>query len=160
MAVTSTGIDIEKGMVALLKKGDQAAFSGVYDEYAPSLLAIIRHMTHNESLADEILRTAFVQIWLTRTSYNPAIERLFVWMTGIARQVGFAMMIARGQTPDCPAGNGKQMLPGEEPQLLLHLIYFKGYSMERVAQELNCTPEIVRIKVIDAMKDLKGRWIA
>jgi len=161
MTIISPGPDTEKSMVALLHKGDQAAFCKIYDEYAPPLLAIIRHIAGDDTLADEILRNAFVRIWAERPAYNPAVERLFNWMLRLARTV------AQTMTAQAAAGKGaerhtplQEPITDEENQMLLYLVFFRGYNIERVATELNTTPELAKIKVINAMKQLKGKWVA
>lgn len=62
----------------------QAAFSQLYDQYAPILFGIIAAIVGDESEAVRLLETTFVKIRL-QFGHRPKSESQFIWLLSIAR---------------------------------------------------------------------------
>jgi RNA polymerase sigma-70 factor (family 1) len=60
--------DVE--LTALLKKGDKAAFTEIYDRYWNKLLAIAYNHTRDKSDAEEIVQEVFIALWNKRDQVN------------------------------------------------------------------------------------------
>lgn len=59
-------------LVARLRKGDVAALNALVDMYTERLFAIARITTGSHDLAREAVQDAFVQLWESRQSLDPA----------------------------------------------------------------------------------------
>jgi RNA polymerase sigma factor (sigma-70 family) len=86
----------EEDLVALLKSGDESAFSYLYDHYSGALNGIIFRMINDTGLAEDILQEAFVKIWNNFSSYDPSKGRLFTWMLNITRNLAIDTIRSKG----------------------------------------------------------------
>lgn len=66
---------------------DQAAFSSIYDQYAPILLGVIDAIVQDEAESVGLLETTFIQIRSQFGDFRPDRQPLFVWLLSIARSV-------------------------------------------------------------------------
>ena len=62
-----------------------AAFSELYDKYAPALLGIIHKIVKNNGIEEELLQDVFVKVWKNIERYDATKGTLFTWMLNIAR---------------------------------------------------------------------------
>ncbi|HEX2616731.1 MAG TPA: sigma-70 family RNA polymerase sigma factor [Flavobacteriales bacterium] len=68
-----------------MRRGDQEAFAQLYDRYSAALYGVILKVVRDEKRAEETLQDAFLKIWRSIGSYDPAKGRPFTWMLNIAR---------------------------------------------------------------------------
>jgi RNA polymerase sigma-70 factor (family 1) len=61
----------EKGLVTLLKEGDEAAFEFLYHLYSKRLLGFIIKSVKSETIASELLQDTFIKIWQGREDIDP-----------------------------------------------------------------------------------------
>lgn len=71
---------VEKHIVELLKAGDERAMGLLYDHYADALYGVAIKVTHDESLAQDVLQESFVKIWKNAHKYDAEKARLFTWL--------------------------------------------------------------------------------
>lgn len=70
--------------------GDPAAFSMLYDRFAPRMLGLLSGFFRSKTDAEDVLQEAFWSIWKTAGSYNPAL----------CSPVGWIMMVTRSRALD------------------------------------------------------------
>lgn len=154
---TITNIDIR--IVELLRQGDKAAISLLYDNYSDALFGVILRIVQQEELAEEILQDTFLKIWKFRESYDDNKGRFFTWMLNIARNTAIdqtrlksfsqknqdldnVVSIIDDQNQDhfnvdtIGISELIKQLP-EEHRSIIDLVYFKGYTHIEAAEELS-----------------------
>ena len=88
---------------ALLKscaRQDQTAFEQLYRLTSPKLFPVCRYLLRRESLAEEVLQEAFMQIWRDAYLFDPARSAPMTWLTSIVRHR--ALDTLRRQRPEDP----------------------------------------------------------
>ena len=143
--------------ITRLQSRDTAAFAGLYENYSEALYALVLRSTSDTILAQDILQNAFLKIWLNLPSYNPQKSGLFTWMMTITRneiidhyRVGQAKKRTVTKQVGADFDSGPEQVVSDRlaikhvfkdlnsrQQLMLDLIYFKGYTFHETANLLN-----------------------
>ncbi len=135
------------------------ALSYLYDHYSPALYGIVHRIVGQEEVAEEVLQDTFVKIWDKIATYDSDKGRLFTWMLNIARNLAIDKLRSKEfthiQKTDRLDTTVSSMSPtmyveqkmkdhglvnllrqlSPEQQMIVDLIYFKGYTHSEVAQE-------------------------
>lgn len=157
----------------------QAAFSYLYDNYAPTLNGVIAGILQDEDRAGDVLQEVFVKIWRQIEHYDPAKGRLFTWMHNIARTTAIDTLRSRDwknskrnnsltedytllpdRTPHPAEDLGlRKMVQAlkEEYKVLMELSYFEGYTQDEIAKMLNIPLGTVKTRIRAAILQLKQR---
>lgn len=170
----------EDELVAALKTRSQKAYSVLYDTYAPSLLGVISRVIKEEDKAEDVLQETFVAIWKNIDTYEAGKERLFTWLLNIARNTarsfGESSQHTGSVNPPVPSATGYPEQPnslatgsavpvsqtttlsGLDPTLrqMIDLIYFEGYSQQKVADNMNMPLGLVQTGTRTALQQLKA----
>src|SRR5689334_20103691 len=88
----------DERLVALVRRGDAAAFEVVFDRHAPGLLAFCRHMLGSLHEAEDAVQHTFFAAHRALLADNRAI-RLKPWLYAIARNRCLSMLRARREQP-------------------------------------------------------------
>jgi RNA polymerase sigma-70 factor (ECF subfamily) len=64
----------EKELLRRLRDGDEFAFKGLYETYAPRLAAKLIQLLRSEELAEDLLQDLFIKIWEVRQTINPELS--------------------------------------------------------------------------------------
>ena len=72
-------------LIISMQKGDEAAFSQIYDKYNEAVYGIIYSVVLDNAIAQEVLQDVFIKIWNKRASYDINKGRFFTWILNIAR---------------------------------------------------------------------------
>ena len=168
----------ESHLIALLKKKDKAGISALYDNYSHALFAIIHQVVDNQEIAEDVLQECFVKIWTKIDSYDSSKGRLYTWMLNIARNLAIdvtrSKAYKKGQKVQSidkdvhgSAGSvdsinvdtiGLSAVVSElkpDYQLIINLIYFKGYTQKEVSEELEIPLGTVKTRVKTALEKLR-----
>lgn len=168
-------------LVIGLKNKDEAAFSVLYDDYAPALLGVAFRMVNNKSVSEEILQDVFVKIWKHIDTYDESKGTLFTWMFNITRntckdyfrssQYRYRTLMAKEELDNIPdkytlQTTSKQMENldldllvqklGPKYKDIIDLVYVYGYSQEQVSEKLNIPLGTIKTRSRIALKWLKG----
>lgn len=73
----------EGDILKLLKNKDKIAFDSLYEQYAPMLYGQILTLTDDISIACNLLKKSFTDIWRDIDLYHPIKTTLFTWMLKI-----------------------------------------------------------------------------
>jgi RNA polymerase sigma factor (sigma-70 family) len=166
-------------MVDLLKQKDPQAFSVLYDNYSAALYGVISRVIENEEAAQDLLQEAFVKIWKSAGSYDPAKGRLFTWMLNIARNtaidatrskqykksaqirsledsVNTVNRQSRVITPVDHIGIKEAIAQlKEEYRQVIDMLYFGGYTQDELAKELGMPLGTVKTRSRAAIQQLR-----
>jgi DNA-directed RNA polymerase specialized sigma24 family protein len=69
----------------LLRHRNRQSFDWLYDQYAGSLLSVIRKMVNEKAEAEKLLLETFVAVWNSLEEFEGDDDRIFIWMLHIAR---------------------------------------------------------------------------
>jgi DNA-directed RNA polymerase specialized sigma24 family protein len=165
-----------KDTFGLSQRENEQAFLVLYDKYAASILGILVRMTSNRKLAEKCLDHSFTRIWSERQQYDPAKEKLFTWMTKIARSCAADEQFAGKNRSDLEmidlvfATNIKTYLYRKmlaepdifwtsldsEMRLAIKLVYFQSHSFVETAKTLGMTLEMLKGRIIKTIRQLKN----
>jgi RNA polymerase sigma factor (sigma-70 family) len=170
----------ESELVALLKNKDQQAYNYLYDNYAGALYGIIINVIGTEEMAKDVLQEVFVKIWKNIENYDESKGRLYTWMLNIARNSAIDVLRSAKYNRDKKTADIdnnvhmdnsslsvtiktdhfgiKKIVDGlkDEYRQIIHLAYFKGYTQEEVAEELNIPLGTVKTRSRSALLQLKN----
>ncbi len=167
----------EVELIAQLKLRDQSAFNALYDKYAPALYTVVLQMIHNKELVNKIIHKGFMIIWHSVEDYDPAKAKLFTWMLQIMRitainetrslinredleQDSESRMDGVSNSAKMAIDNGglKPIVNklGHEQKYLVNLYYYKGLSIEEIAEKAAIPESVVKTKMKTALSELGG----
>ena len=72
-------------LLARVALGDRAAFRGLYDATAPSLLGVALRILRDRGRAEDAVQDAFVNVWHRASSYRADASAPMTWLTAIVR---------------------------------------------------------------------------
>ena len=169
----------EEELVTLLKNKDDVAFHLLYYNYSSSLFGIISRIIPAEEIAEDILQDVFIKIWKAIDQYDKSKGRLFTWMLNIARNSAidysrskqfklenkiqdldnsvYELNRQRSSTFNTDLIGVKEEVTKlkDEYRILIDLIYFKGFTQEETAKELNIPLGTVKTRVRAAIMELR-----
>jgi RNA polymerase sigma-70 factor (ECF subfamily) len=169
----------EEELVTLLKNKDMAAYNALYDNYSSAIYGVISRIVPAEEIAQDLLQEVFVKIWRSIGSYDATKGRLFTWMLNIARNSSIDYVRSKQNRIDSKIqdisnsvyevnrqasgsintdaiGLKDQVVKlKDDYRVLIDMIYFKGYTQEETAKELNIPLGTVKTRVRAAIMHLR-----
>jgi RNA polymerase sigma-70 factor, ECF subfamily len=95
---TATAQQIADGeMIARIGRGDQSAFSALYDRLSGPLYSLALRMLGDSADAQEALQDVFLQIWARAETYDPEQSSVFSWTVLLTRSRVIDRLRARGR---------------------------------------------------------------
>ncbi len=169
----------EVQLISRLKARDKEAFGYLYDNYSAAIFGVISRIVKNDTVAEEVLHDAFIKVWNSIVKYDSGKGRLFTWMYNIARNLAIDKLRSKeikqeGKT-DSVSDNVhtleqqnyseqevdsigienllKELTPDQ--QLIINLLYLKGYTQAEVSKEYNIPLGTVKTRHRLAMLHLR-----
>lgn len=87
----SEGFDYEAALMACAA-GDASALRALYDAEAPRMLGVAMRLLRRQTLAEDAVHDAFVNIWNKASAFNPALGPARAWMYAILRNRALNML--------------------------------------------------------------------
>jgi RNA polymerase sigma-70 factor (ECF subfamily) len=82
-------VQSDEMLMASLAQGgnglDNSALRLLYERHAPAMLRLLRRLTSNQAVAEEILQEAWVAVWQSAGGYR-ADSSVRAWLLGVARR--------------------------------------------------------------------------
>ncbi|WP_020603447.1 sigma-70 family RNA polymerase sigma factor [Spirosoma spitsbergense] len=163
----------ESALVTSLQAGHLKAFDELYTRFAPKLLRVIFHYTHDRDQAQDLLQDSFLKIWRNLHRYDPAKGGLFTWILTITRNTTFRYLSSNhtyssiddiaveiiGVTTPTYQTIGvtcwvDSTLSGNE-LIMIKLVYFEGYTFQEVSDEFGFPLGSVKTYVRRALQRLR-----
>ncbi len=135
----------QQELIALIRKGDQLAFSILYDNYSSVLYCVISKACSDINICEEAFQRSFINIWQNMPKFDPSKQRLMAWMLSIARDVTTELQEKQNLNKNSEIQNQINNVPKNKE--VLTLIYFKGYSLNKAAEVLNISIEELKVKL-------------
>ena len=165
----------EETLVRLLVNRDKKAMEYLYDNYSSAIYGVILRILKAEDIAEEVLQDCFLRFWNKINDYDHTKGKLFTWMINISRNLAIDKLRSKdyksmARTEDIETSHlnfdsnysskfepehigVKEVLEklNPEQQILLDMMYFKGYSQTEIAEELNIPLGTVKTRVRTVM---------
>ena len=169
----------ESELVLGLQNGLRKSHESLYEMYAGSLYGIISRVVRRQEDAEDILQETFLRIWKSIRSYDSDKGRLFTWMAKIARNAAMDHLKGKSYKKSCLNTNleasqfdvdglhyveyshdmtGIREITGKLPvryHSILNLIYFRGFTHQEAAKELDLPLGTIKTRLRMAILDLK-----
>lgn len=79
------GPDLQE-LLALVARGDQDAFSEVYDAVSGAVLGLVRTVLRDPAQSEEVAQEVLVEVWRTAARYQPARGSAKTWILTLAHR--------------------------------------------------------------------------
>jgi RNA polymerase sigma-70 factor (ECF subfamily) len=155
--------------------GDRAAFEQLYRRYGRAVLGLALRRLGDRGRAEDATQEAFVAIWRSARTYDPARGRGAPWLYAVARNA-ITDGLRRAPEPVAEAQDGPggepdpaeraaaewtawrihralEVLPPRERQLI-ELAYWRGLSQSEIAAELGIPLGTVKTRTRSALARL------
>ncbi|KAA8886358.1 RNA polymerase sigma factor [Nocardia colli] len=78
-------MDTDEALLAAVARGDQACLRALYDRHAPAMLRVVRRMTAQSGVAEEILQETWLAVWRSADSFRGESSARG-WLFGVAKR--------------------------------------------------------------------------
>ena len=163
----------EPRLVALVRKGDQRAYSELVERHLPAIEVYAKRIVTDDTLAQDIAQDVMVVLWQRSSDFNPNKARLTTWLHRIAHNRCIDIMRKRQleaswdpsesehrltefDTPrkQQPIDAALMQLP-ESQRTALVLTYYQNLSNREVAEIMNSSVRAVESLLVRARGNLK-----
>lgn len=166
----SPTIQRDLSLVLQVQKGDVKALGKLYDVHAPTLLGLIRSVTGNSELSEEVLQNVFMEIYARSREFDSEVDCPSVWITELARTAAIAAVNGAKEVESPPIQTDRNNVSElAEPDsysamttnntvnttLLLDLIRIKKISLPQAALELGITINEIKIRLRAELKQFR-----
>lgn len=175
--MSNSPIHIDDAFIAKLKQRNEQAFALLYDNYSGAFYGILLRMLIKEEIAQDALQESFVKIWRNMDSYDKSKGTLFTWMLNIVRNHAIDMMRSKGMKQKIQSLDDnvrvlskkstnaieedhvliKELVTNLKPEYrqMIEMAYYKGYTQEELAEELNMPLGTVKTRARAALTELR-----
>ncbi|WP_285057539.1 RNA polymerase sigma factor [Pedobacter ginsengisoli] len=139
--MTAHGAYTDRELVALLKGGDEAAFTEVYERYWKTLYAIAYNRLRNNQTAEDVVHDVLVSLWKHRDTAE--IENLSGYLARATKYMVFHVMkrSRKFSTEEHEMEQAEQIRDREDLEDRLH---YKRL-LEMISEEVEKLPEKCRL---------------
>jgi len=172
----------EDELVLALKNQESLGMKALVDMYSNTLFNVISRIVPRPDIAEDIVQETFMKIWYSANRYDSSKGRLFTWMINIARN--HAIDVLRSKKfrdskknmniddfqPDVNCAKNivynidtilvRELVHQLKPDLnvLLEMVYFKGYTHLEIADELKLPLGTVKTRIRTAISELRSHF--
>jgi RNA polymerase sigma-70 factor, ECF subfamily len=160
-------------------RGDEAAFSALYDELAPRIYGLARRILRDPAQAEEVAQEALVEVWRTAARYDPAKGSADSWALTIAHR----RAVDRVRSEQASTDRERRLATEERPydevveeatarlerqqvqrclkgltelqREAITLAYYRGYSYREVAELLDTGLPAIKTRMRDGLIRLR-----
>jgi RNA polymerase sigma-70 factor (ECF subfamily) len=127
--------DFSGWILAIAEHGDRAAFSELFDHFAPRVKAYLLRLGTNPETAEELAQETLLTVWRRSASFDPARAAASTWIFAIARNL--RIDLARRERRPLPGE--ESLVTGEVPQP--DALLEAAQDARRVAAALSILPD-------------------
>ncbi|NBL64016.1 sigma-70 family RNA polymerase sigma factor [Flavobacterium sp. NST-5] len=170
----------QEDLLPQIYKKDDRAFTLLYDMYSKSLYAVIHNLISDTEEAEDALQETFVKIWKNIDSYNESKGRFYTWIVNIARNTAIDKLRSKGfnnsrknlssdnfvhllddtnkLTQKIDTIGIKEFIKKLKPKCIriIDLLFFKGYTQQEAADELEIPLGTVKTQNRTCINDLRN----
>ena len=74
------------GLLAKVARGDDAAFAGVYDQFATTVYGIVRRVVRDPAQSEEVTQEVLLEVWRTASRFDPGEGSARGWLMTLAHR--------------------------------------------------------------------------
>ena len=163
----------EARLVALVRKGDQRAYSDLVVRHLPAIEVYAKRIVNDDTLAQDIAQDVMVVLWQRSADFNPNKARLTTWLHRIAQNRCIDVLRKRprevswdpseSEHPLTESDTSREQQPidvalmrlPESQRTALVLTYYQNLSNREVAEIMNSSVRAVESLLVRARGNLK-----
>ena len=158
-------------LVEKFRKNDVAAFEKIYRMYGNSMHGVILQIVKNDEIAEEVLQDVFLKAWVNAKTYSPEKGRIFTWLLNIARNAAIDKVRSKSYKKQSKNYDSDFIVDifvahddlnqqvnaiglktfveniGDMCKSLIDHLYFRGFTQEACAKELNIPVGTVKTNI-------------
>jgi RNA polymerase sigma-70 factor (ECF subfamily) len=166
-------------LLSRVARGDEAAFSALYDELAPRVFGLCRRVLRDPAQAEEVAQEALLEVWRMASRYDPAKGSAASWALTIAHR----RAVDRVRSEQASTERERRLATEEVPyddvveeatarlerqqvrrclgsltelqREAITLAYYQGYSYREVAERLDTGLPTVKTRMRDGLIRLR-----
>jgi RNA polymerase sigma-70 factor (ECF subfamily) len=166
-------------LLRLVARGDEAAFTALYDRLAPRVYGLAQRIVRDPAQAEEVAQEALVDVWRTAGRYDPARGSAVSWVLTIAHRRAVDRVRAEQATADRTRRAAVSEVAFDEvveaatarfeqqqvrrcmssltelQREAVNLAYYRGYTYREVAELLGTALPTVKTRMRDALIRLR-----
>ncbi len=166
---------IKQKFLAQRENNPAEALELLMNHYGDAMTGIVGQIVKDSTKAEDVLQEGFIKVWKNLNSYDPDRSSIFTWLLTIIRNTAIDALRKEKRRSNQSIDQGvhnniqwsEQMQLSDyalinklnelDPKLkeLIHLIYFKAYTQQEVADELQIPLGTVKTRVGVAIKTLR-----
>jgi RNA polymerase sigma-70 factor, ECF subfamily len=175
MALVQRGEASDGELIERIAVGDRSAFEELYARYARAVLGLALRRLGDRGRAEDASQEAFVAVWRSARTYDPARGPGAPWLYTVARN---AITDGLRRTPEpaaeLPEGPGREPDPGDQAEAawqawrvhralevlpqherpVIELAYWSGLSQSEIAERLGIPLGTVKTRTRSALQRL------
>jgi RNA polymerase sigma-70 factor (ECF subfamily) len=175
----------DRDLLTRLQQGDEDAFRGLFDRYAPTAKALALRVVRQAHLAEEIVQEAFMAVWKNPGAYDQDRGSVKSWLMGTVHHRAVDLVrreeaYRRRAEDSIPAASEEQAdhadevveamglpeerrivraalaeLPDEQRQVLEQM-YFEGRSQAQIAEATGLPLGTVKSRTLLGMRRMRA----
>jgi RNA polymerase sigma-70 factor (ECF subfamily) len=166
-------------LLSRVARGDEAAFSALYDELAPRVFGLCRRVLRDPAQAEEVAQEALLEVWRTASRYDPAKGSAASWALTIAHRRAVDRVRSEQASTERERRLATEEVPYDEvveeatarlerqqvrrclgsltelQREAITLAYYQGYSYREVAERLDTGLPTVKTRMRDGLIRLR-----
>ncbi len=165
-------------MARISETRDVAAMEALYVRFKPRLMSFLRRLTRDEMVLEEAYNDVMVVVWRKSHQYE-ARSKVSSWIFSIAYRICLRMVkkqsrrdatfeLRGDELPDLAAPEVGGPPEGADElvsavknlnakhRMVIELCYFEGYSLEEIAQIVDCPQNTVKTRLYHARNKLRS----
>ncbi|HEY8018873.1 MAG TPA: sigma-70 family RNA polymerase sigma factor [Actinomycetota bacterium] len=175
----------DRELLARLRGGDEDAFRGLFDRYAPTAKALALRVVRQAHLAEEIVQEAFMAVWKNPDGYDGDRGSVRSWLMGtvhhravdLVRREEAYRRRAEDAIPEAyeeAADHADEVVEAigrpeerrivraalaelpEEQRRVLEMMYFDGRSQTQIAEATGLPLGTVKSRALLGMRRMRG----
>jgi RNA polymerase sigma-70 factor (ECF subfamily) len=179
LAPPRVGIPEPDDLLRRVARGDEAAFTTLYDQVAPRVYGLVLRVVRDPAMAEEVAQEALLEVWRTAARFDPARGSAVSWLLTIAHrravdrvrsEAASTARLRKVATVDTPYDEVVEQvtsrierqqvrrcldgLTGLQRESIM-LAYFSGYTYREVADLLTTPLPTIKTRMRDGLIRLR-----
>lgn len=175
----------DHGLLALVGRGDRAAFARLYEQYADAAYGLALKVVRDRELAADVVQEAFLTIWRRAATYDADRGQPSTWILSMTHHKAVDVVRRRERRKTAPLDEVAEPIdpapPVEERAWLgatraqvnaalrrlpdphrevIELAYFAGYTQSELAERLAVPLGTVKSRTFAALRGLREELAA